>query len=287
MDKEEKGQGKYRFEYNDSSSRDYFLKNGFCVIKSAFALGLIKKIYSNLSSTYISLKKASEAEKKPLPFLGIIEKTKESLEQTNLVKGLYTSENLLNCVEGFLGPDLGKIYLNGLFINDPDDDSRVTNKDYHQEIWTGASAGDMMVWIPFHNIESRGTIAVVPGSHYYGLLPNRNRKILPQPGFSMPDSLPIVDIEPGDALFFHPMLVHKTAGRGSQVRYALQFAMINTHLPRTRQQQSFGYIGIRQGTMTKIRNILGNDHFTPLRVYGGKASNEEKLPITKDYNQGQ
>ena len=273
MDKQEKGQGKYRFECNDSSSQDYFFKNGFFVLKSAFAPELIKKIYANLSSSYISLKKTSEAEKKPLPFVGIIQRTKENLEQTNLVKELYTSENLLNCLEGFLGPDLGKTYFNGLFINDPDDDSPVTNKDYHQEIWTGASAEDMLVWIPFHNIESRGTISVVPGSHYYGLLPNRNRKILPLPDFSMPDPLPIVDIEPGDALFFHPMLVHKTAGRGSQIRYAMHFTMRNSNAPLTKKQQSYGYIGIRQGPMTKIRNILGNDHFTPLRVYGGKNSN--------------
>jgi ectoine hydroxylase-related dioxygenase (phytanoyl-CoA dioxygenase family) len=134
----------------------------------------------------------------------------------------------------------------------------------------------MLVWIPFHNIENQRTISVVPESHYYGLLPNRNRKILPLPDFSMPDPLPIVDIEPGDALFFHPMLVHKTAARGSQIRYAMHFTMRNSNAPLTKQQQAFGYIGIRQGAMTKIRHILGNDYFTPLRVYGGNASNFDR-----------
>ena len=276
IDKQEKGPGRYRFDYNDSSSKDYFFKNGFFVLKSAFPPELIKKIYVDLSSAYIKIKKVAEVEKKPLPFVGIIQRTKEILEESNLVKQLYTAENVLNCLEDFLGPDLAKINANGLFINDPDDNSPFTNKAYHQDIWTGASAEDIIVWIPFHNVESESTVSVVPGSHYYGILPNRNREILPLPDFSMPDALPIVNIEPGDALLFHAMLVHKTAGRGSQIRYAMHFNMRNSNAPLTKQQQAFGYIGIRQGVMTKIRTVLGNDHFTPLRIYGGKSSNFDR-----------
>jgi hypothetical protein len=276
MEKQEKGYGTYRFDGNDSSSKDYFFKNGFFVLKSAFPSELIKKIYAEVSSAYIKTKKAAEVEKKPLPFVGIIQRTKETLEESNLVNQLYTSENLLNCLEGFLGPDLAKINANGLFINDPDDNSPVTNKACHQDIWTGASVDDIIVWIPFNNVERENTVSVVPGSHYYGILPNRNREILPLADFSMPDPLPIVDIEPGDALLFHTMLVHKTSGRGSQIRYAMHFNMRNSNAPLTKQQQAFGYIGIRQGVMTKIRAVLGNDHFTPLRTYGGKSSNFEQ-----------
>ena len=118
MDKHEKGCGRYRFDGNNSSSKDYFLKNGFFVLKSAFPSELIKEIYADVSSAYIKTKKAAEAEKKPLPFVGIIQRTKETLEESNLINQLYTSENLLNCLEGFLGPDLSKINANGLFIND-------------------------------------------------------------------------------------------------------------------------------------------------------------------------
>ena len=63
MSGQEKVQDNYRFECSDSSSQDYFFKNGFFVLKSAFTPELIKKVYASLSSAYISLKKTAEAKK--------------------------------------------------------------------------------------------------------------------------------------------------------------------------------------------------------------------------------
>jgi ectoine hydroxylase-related dioxygenase (phytanoyl-CoA dioxygenase family) len=234
-------------------------------------------MYEFISSRYSDLKNeaVNHHPNQATPVVGICRKIMDELEASEFASQLYHSENLLNCLENFLGPDLAKINANGLFVNDPSDDSPVTNKSFHQEIWTGASPDDMTVWIPFHTPEEANTLAIVPGSHFYGILPNRNRQILPLENFSLPEPLPIVHVEPGDAVLFHSMLVHKTMGRGSKVRYAMHFVMKNTHAPLSEQQRAFGFIGVRQGPMTKIRHVLGNDYFTPLRTYGGKISNRE------------
>ena len=147
------------------------------------------------------------------------------------------------------------------------------DKSLHQEIWSGMGVDDLTVWIPLHETMPDSTMNVIPGSHYFGFFPNRNRNIVCPDDFEMPDSLALAPLQPGCAVFFHSLLLHETSGKGENIRYSMGLPVKNTLSPTTRQQQTFGYIALKNGPLSKIRTILGNDYLSPFRTYGGAISN--------------
>jgi len=275
LPKTEQFQEQFKWEVDHSQLIECFVENGFVIVDSLLDSKLISNLFCTVSSRYEELKGSFLSSNPSSNFssasMRICRKIVSEIERSSLFYDITHSESLLNCLEKFLGLDLAKTAANALFINDPIDDSSVTNKAMHQEVWTGASPEDILVWIPLHRIESNNTMAVIPGSHFFGLLPNRNREIVCPEGFELPQSMVLSQLEAGDAVLLHPLLVHGTHGVvGKKTRYAIHFTCKSIHTPLSNQQKAFGYEGLRQGPMRKIQQILGNDYLTPLRTYGGK-----------------
>lgn len=267
----------YRLHHSSPDFVNCFVENGFVVAENVFAQNLIEEIYHFLSKQYLENKArfVSKFPEKDLPSLGMAKYILPKMKSEGLLQRLIKSGPFLDALEKLLGPDLALVDTSNLWVNDPDDSSVITNKSLHQEIWSGADVDGITIWIPYHETEEKSTMSVIPGSHYFGFFPNQNRKVQSPQGFVMPDSLPLAPLKPGCAVLFHSLLLHKTAGRGKGIRYATSHYVKSTLLPFTRQQQAFGYIPLRNGPFSKIRTVLGNDKFSPLRTYGGALSNNQ------------
>jgi len=276
MDQE--GQHKPRefaHEVGDPKFIECFVENGFVIAKSVFPPTLIKNIYQFISSRYEKYKSdyLKQHPKNQVPVLGISRKIVEEWQKDPLHKDMIESKVFLDGMERILGPDLAMVNWTNLWINDPQDPSDVTAKAIHQEAWSGWSLDDITTWVPFHKPLREDTMSVIPGSHYFGLMPNRNRKVLCPEGFEMPEAVPLTDLEEGDAVYFHSLLLHATSGRSDRIRYASSFVIRNSFAPLSRVNYTRGFTGVRQGPLSKINMVLGNDYLTPLRTYGGAISN--------------
>ena len=258
---------------------DCFIENGFVIAEEVFDSKLIENIYKFVSTRYLAYKGKFIAKfpGRKIPTLGISNQILSEMKRDGLFDNLIGSNNFLDAMEKLLGPDLALLNICSLWINDQDDFSKVLNKSLHQEIWTGAGVDTVNIWIPFQKTKPKNTMNVIPKSHYFGFFPNQNRDTVYPEGFKMPESLPMADLKPGSAVFFHSLLLHETSGKGEDIRYATSFQVKNTLSPATRQQQTFGYTALRNGPFSRIRVGLGNDFLSPLRTYGGPASNDQKF----------
>jgi phytanoyl-CoA hydroxylase len=270
-------QNKYNWSYENPQFIESFVEFGFVIVKNVFPPDLIDRMYEFVSSRYCEYKKefVDANPRCQIPFVGITKKLIRELEGDSLYNELTHTSALLEALEKILGPDLSKICATGFFPVDPDDKSSPIFKALHQEAWTGIGPDDVVSWTPLHDVDIEDTLLVVPGSHLFGLLPNRNRKLLPVEGFEIPEAVPL-KMQKGDIVFFHSLLLHGTSGKGEQIRYAVQINYRNTFTPMTMQQKGYGFENLKQGPMTRIRQVLGNDYLTPLRTYGGEASNYEE-----------
>jgi hypothetical protein len=269
----------YKFHFSSQGYVDCFVENGFFVAEEVFDQGLIAEIYNFISTKYMGYKASliSKFPERGLPVLGMGKHIMSELKSEGLFEKLISSRHFLDALEKLIGPDLTMPNTPSLWINDKDDPSIATNKSLHQEIWSGIGVDDITVWIPYHETDTNTTMLVIPRSHYFGFFPNQNRKILCPDGFKMPDSLSLAPLKPGCAVFFHSLLLHATSGRGENIRYATSFPVKNTLSPSTRQQQTFGCIPLRNGPLSKIRTVLGNDYLSPLRTFGGQVSNNQNF----------
>ncbi|CAM2007644.1 phytanoyl-CoA dioxygenase family protein [Acanthopleuribacter pedis] len=257
---------------------DYFVQNGFVVARGLFDATHIQSIETDIREGYAALKAdytaQAGADTVP-PVLGMSKRLLKKLKGSDAYDSLMQQPRFLDTIERFIGPDI-MVYNNcDLFINDPVDTNPATLKTLHQETWTGLAVHEIVTWIPLHAPEKGNTITVVPKSHLYGMMPNRNRNLLPIEGFEPEPVIPVWHLQRGDVLFFHPLLLHGTSGR-STLRFSLGFAFKNAYMEASSINTPWGYTGLRQGPMTRVRTILGNDLLTPLRTYGGKTSNAQQ-----------
>lgn len=256
---------------------DYFTANGFAVARGLLDPAMVTAIEALIRDGYTSLKAEWAAKNHPEtvpPVLGMSKVLLKRLKASDTYDHMMAHAPFLDAIERFIGPDI-MVYNNcDLFINDPVDTNPATLKTLHQETWTGLAVHEIVTWIPLHPPAADNTICVVPKSHLFGMLPNRNRNLLPIDGFVPEPVVPVWQMQRGDVLFFHPLLLHGTSGRGA-LRFSLGFAFKNAFFEATSINTPWGYTGLRQGPMTRVRTVLGNDLLTPLRTYGGKSSNAQ------------
>ena len=270
-------QEKYRWASTDPEFIECFVNYGFVIAADAFPSDIITQLYDLISSMYTGYKKRfiEAHQDDPIPYVGITKKVIEEFERDPLYSEWIRTPTLLEALEKILGPDISKTCMTGFFPVDPDDQSSAIVKDLHQELWTGGGPDDINSWTPLHATRLEDSLLVVPGSHMFGLLPNRNRKVVLEDDIQIPEAIPLL-MQKGDIVFFHSLLLHGGAGVGTQMRYAIQNAYRDTFAPMTVNQKGLGFVNLKQGPMTRIRKILGNDFLTPLRTYGGKLSNNEE-----------
>lgn len=268
----------FSHEYGAAGLEDKVFESGLVVARNAvdeeFAIetgNIILDYFHRLVDKYGLID--SDNNSNSMGFIGTIEEQPEIQER---LANLARSPRLLDTLEELLGPDISANAHNSVLINHPSDSSLATNKALHQEFWTGQVSDDLSVWVPLTPVDKHNTLYVVPGSHFYGTLPNRNRKLLPIEGFEVGEGTALTDLGPGDAVIFHFLLLHGTVGRSDQTRIVMVKFYKPTYTETSMRLKSHGVVPMRRGALTKIRDVLGNDAYTPLRVYGGPISNKSK-----------
>ena len=265
----------YRFELNNPQWLQCFFDNGFVVLKRLVNPSKIKETLDSFLVEYNELK---QGEWSSLPTenrsaLALCNTIRENHRTRILFDELPREPNLLDALERILGPDISLINGWEIVVSDPEDSSDVKVKHLHQEMWTGAGIMDVFTWLPLSEVEEENTMVMLPGSHFHGMLPNRNRRLMVEEGIDYGEVVPLTGFDPGDMVLFHSLILHGTAGIGKNLRVAISYYFKNTFAETSTKYHSVGQTPLREGTLNRISNVLGNDQYTPLRTYGGRVSN--------------
>lgn len=140
-----------------------------------------------------------------------------------LFKAYAETPRLLNVVQDLIGPDI-KAFLT-MFIYKPPGIDAVHY--YHQDGYYfsfGPHDKVLGTWVPLDPTDAdNGTLSVIPGSHKLGLLPHvtpkdekLNAGIFGVEGFDDDPSEVVLELNPGDGVFFHARTLHKTGGNKTQ-----------------------------------------------------------------------
>lgn len=266
----------YRFTPDHADFAESFVRNGFVVCEAVLDRGAVMAFGEKAQAAYEAIKADTWHDGMPEEERSTLGPSREIVEQPEFKAELFelmVQPGLLDALEPFLGPDISVLAWQDLWINDPEDSSPVTNKALHQEYWSGAGPDDLTAWIPLTELDGANGLTVLPGSHTYGVVPNRNRQTLEVDGIDYDNALVLHDVVPGDVVLFHSLLLHGTAGKGNRLRLAAAGHFKPTFAETSAKMTSVGQIGVRMGPLTRIRHVLGNDQFTPFRTYGGPVAN--------------
>jgi hypothetical protein len=264
-----------RFAPDAAGLTEAFAKNGFVAVAAAADPELVRATEQGVNETieFVSKKYLDRNPNASIPYFEISRLIVEHSPCGRQIMEIAKAPGLIRALARILGPDLQMLNHQNLWINDERDFNPVTYKTLHQEMWSGSGIDDLTVWTAISKPSAMNTLAVVPGSHLWGLLPNRNRSLTPIDDFDVSSCIALDGLEPGDAIVFHPLLLHGTAGRGAGRRLAMSTVYKPTLAATTRKYATVGWVSVAEGPMTRIRDSLANDFFTPLRTYGGPVSN--------------
>ena len=115
---------------------------------------------------------------------------------------------------------------------------------------------------------------MIPGSHLFGVVPNRNRRVQFPDGIDCPPTVPLTDVTPGDVVVIHSLLLHASGVQKETLRFSTSAVIKPLFAETSRRYASLGQVPLRVGPLTRVRQMLGNDLLTPFRTYGGAVSNK-------------
>ena len=249
-----------------------FQKNGYIIIKNVISkkhLIDLKKVVnqSNIYSYELFLKKLKKNKKKLYDY--VLPFHNEFLFH-DLYGKILRQPKVLKALISLLGPDLTHHEDPSLAVNISNLDSNKRNylfKNWHQELWSGASTSTVAFWTPIFLPKNRsGQIEFIPGSHLWGHIPHRNRKPI-----SLPSKLRTykINVNEGDIIFFHSLLLHKSTPVSSNT-YDARMAMI-THIRNFKNlNNSFdnnkSWRIFNTSDITAIEKRLGNHYLSPFRL---------------------
>jgi len=136
----------------------------------------------------------------------------------------YPSQpGLLDVVEGLLGPDIKAFLV--MFIYKPPSLDFV--HPYHQDAYYFPfEPHDLCLgtWLALDPTDAgNGTLSVIAGSHRWSILPHAQPKgdsvnygVFGVEGYDGREDEVVLELEPGDAVFFHSRLLHKTGSNLSE-----------------------------------------------------------------------
>ena len=140
-------------------------------------------------------------------------------------------------------------------------------KNWHQELWSGASTSTLALWTPIiHHSSKLGQVEFVKGSHLWGHVPHRNRKLIVIP---KKYNMKKINLEYGDVIIFHSLLLHRSSSmisnkfnaRVSLVAHVKNFKNDNIAFNINKRWKIFS-----RSELTKIEMKLGNHFLSPFRT---------------------
>jgi hypothetical protein len=255
-----------------------FSENGFIIVRNAFSKKTVAEVQrAVIDSIYSKKKVVAGTQDKFLLFSRAVNKLK--ISEYNFVKPIFKylfykgllekillEKKLFNSLKNLLGEDLSFAHDVSLTLNLKKKTSNEENylfKDWHQEIWSGASISSVQTWTPlFQKNRHEGQIELIPKSHRWGHIPHKNRVPVELPKNYKIEKL---NIKYGDVILFSTLLVHRTMKtRFPRLALALllkNFKYKNSSFEENRNWKIFSF-----SELTKVERYLGNHHLSPFRL---------------------
>ena len=272
-----------KFNFNDTNIEDFYIKNGFVVIRNSIENRFLKKISRNILSQIQKIEKKSQKTKKRIDYHDISNLIMNNFESSQDYDDLIFQNKTKYIMNRLIGNDLCVLNYTALWINVPTNTNPVLNKNEHVDAWTGTSINTIFLKLLITDCDKFNGITVFPGTHLHGLYPVKNRTIDYKTfGIKLEKGLNLV-LKKGDILIWHPLLVHSTTGhskKNKRVSFTLRYT--STENEFSSQERALGYKTISVSSNNIIRRYIGNDLLQPFRIYGGKASIDKRL--AKLYN---
>ena len=253
-----------------------FSETGYIILRNAISKTLIKNIQNEINKS-LKINKNTQS-KNYLKFCSLVKNLKikeydftkplfETLHYKGLLEKMFLEKKFYKTVSDLLGKDLAFCTDPGINLNLPNKSDPKKNylfKEWHQEIWSGASPKTtVQTWTPFiHKNSKTGQIELIEESHKWGHIPHRDRKPILLPKKYKTKKL---NLEYGDVIVFSTLLLHRSLP--TQVpRLALPCLIKNFKIKDDSFQDNRNFHNYSYSELTKIERVLGNHFLSPFRL---------------------
>jgi ectoine hydroxylase-related dioxygenase (phytanoyl-CoA dioxygenase family) len=263
-----------------------FVEDGYTIIRKAISPTLIDKTQkiindslNNLISNHkleINIHKENDKNfyekitkliEKETPFDALVPAWQDLIRH-KIFASIFSEKKIFEFISNILGKDLCHQDNPGLTLNLPGiSDSKINYlfKGYHQEVWSGADTHTIQFWTPIFQSDKSGGIVLIKGSHLWGHIPHRNREPI-----ELPKNITEIhsDLEIGDVIIFHTLLLHRSAPikLGSRPRLAIPCVIKNFRMPNDSFERYINWKIFSYSDLSQIDRRLGNHYLSPFRL---------------------
>lgn len=261
-------------------NNNFFLNNGYFIVRNAFPKKLLKEIQSITNKNIYNLKKKGSPKvnnyknfclnlkKINNNFFLLNKKLQSSLIYNKIYQKIFTSKKFYKNIINILGKDLAFCDEPTININLPSKFLKKNYyfKDWHQEIWSGADTSSVIMWTPIFGDDKKGQVSIIKNSHTWGHIPHRNRRPL-----DLPSNVKIVSpkLNYTDVVIMHSMVLHKSnliVTDAYRPRLAIasmirNFKFNNNSFENNKSWKIFSY-----SELSMIERKLGNIYLSPYRT---------------------
>ena len=252
-----------------------FSEKGYIIVRSAISQKLVKKIQKEIFNVLKIRKKKNN--EKYTSFCRMVKNLRvkeynftkplfEVLHYKGLLEKMFLEKKFYNVVSNLLGKDLAFCTDPGITLNLPDKADPKKNylfKEWHQEIWSGASPSTIQIWTPLiHKNSKNGQMELIEDSHKWGHVPHRDRKPILLPKKFKTKKL---NLKYGDVVIFSTLLLHRSLPTESP-RLSFPCLLKNFKSNDISFQDIRSFHNFSYSELTKIERILGNHFLSPFRL---------------------
>ncbi len=258
-----------------------FSKDGFLIVREAISKKLLRNIHEEIFNFLTGFDSTNVSKNEHTCYELFCEKVKnlttsefsfqepiwDFLSYKGLVEELLLESKFYDVVSSLLGKDLSYLEAPSLNLNLPSRDSPAKNylfKDWHQEIWSGASISNIQIWTPLlQKNNNQGQLELMVESHKWGHIPHRNRTPIELP----PTHKTLkTDLGYGDVIVFSTLMLHRSV-RADYPRLSMTAQIRNfKRKSNSFQNENANWRIFSYSELTQIERILGNHYISPYRV---------------------
>ena len=275
---------KKKYKCNDPAMIDFFVNNGYVILKDLFDKKTIKSLSIFCNEKLNQLEKLRKKKKIKKDFelwsFAII----EALEKSRIYNSYINSPKLLSTLQKFLGPDICTLGYNSLWVNNPSNKNPVINKTPHVDAWTGTSVNTLFFKVFLTDVDDYNGLTVYPGTNCQGIIPVKSR-VINKEDFKLDFSpINLNNILKGDAVMWHALTLHATTGQSDKnQRISMTARFTSTETEFSSQERALGYSTLSVGPMNRIKRVIGNDQLYPLRTYNTYVGTDKRLAKLYSY----
>ena len=255
-----------------------FTNQGYILVKNAISKELITTVKSGMAFILNKSNKIKNIDKfltdffikENLNFYDELLPVFNFLLYKGLLERILLSPKLYSSFVDILGKDLAFCCDPSLTVNVPNKPSSKKNylyKDWHQEIWSGASHTSIQIWTPLFQKESNnGQMEIIPSSHLWGHIPHQNRRPI-----KLPSDLKIkkTNLNIGDVLIFSSLLLHRSIPT-NYTRISLPMLIKNIRFENNSFEKLRNFKIFSTSEITNIERKLGNHNLSSYRLEQSK-----------------